>query len=107
MNMTTKALGVLALTAAGTAAFADGRINVDINPFGWGAPPPVVYEPPDYYAPPPVIYNGRGDWGDRHEGWREHRDGYGREYDHGGYQRDRGDGYRGHREHHDEGERDR
>ena len=104
MKMRTKALGIAALTLAGSGAYADGRLNIEINPFGWGAPPPVVYEPPRYYEPPPVVYNGRGDWGDRHEGWRDHRDGYGRDYGDGGHRgrdHDRG------RDHHDEGDRDR
>ena len=100
MKTRTKSLCTLALALAGSAAYADGRINIDINPFGWGAPPPVVYEPPRYYEPPPVVYNGRGDWGDRHEGWRERRDGYGRDYGDG---QGRGrDHYRGHGEHHED-----
>jgi hypothetical protein len=61
---------------AGSAAFADGRINVDINPFGWGQAPPVVYESPRYYAPPPVVYYGRGNYGE-HRGYR------GRDHDRG------------------------
>jgi hypothetical protein len=65
----------LALTAS-AAAYADARVRVDINPFGyWGPPPPVVYEPPRYYAPPTVYY-GRGHWG-------EHRDYRGRHDDRG------------------------
>jgi hypothetical protein len=89
MKYRTLALGVgaLALTA-GTAAYADVHLNVDLNPFGWGAPPPVVYDSPRYYAPPPVVYNGRGHWGDQ----RAER---GREQD------------RGRSDHHDEGDRRR
>ncbi len=76
-------IGALAL-AASSAAFADGHVSVNINPFGWwGEPPPVIYETPRYYAPPTVYY-GRGHWGD-HDG-RGHRDDRGR-WDH----RDRGD----------------
>jgi hypothetical protein len=72
-------LAGLALTAS-AAAYADARVRVDVNPFGWwGPPPPVVYEPPRYYAPPTVYY-GRGHWGDRHydrgrhDYYRDHRD---------------------------------
>ena len=54
-------MAAIALTA-GSAAYAD--IHVDVNPFGWGAPPPVVYESPRYYAPPPVVYGGYNRWGD-------------------------------------------
>lgn len=60
----------LALMAS-SSAFADARFNVDINPFGWGAPPPVVYVSPRYYGPPPVVYGGRGHWGE-HRGYRGH-----------------------------------
>jgi hypothetical protein len=86
MNSRIRSLGIVALTlTASSTAYANVHLNVDINPFGWGAPPPpVVYEPPRYYAPPPVVYNGRGHWGDR-------RDGRGRNSDHG------------RSEHHDEG----
>ena len=64
----------LALMAS-SSAFADAHVNVDINPFGWGAAPPVVYESPRYYAPPPVVYYGRGHWGDhRRDHGRDHRD---------------------------------
>jgi hypothetical protein len=84
-------LGIAAFTlAASSAVYADVHLNVEVNPFGWGAPPPpVVYAPPRYYAPPPVVYYGRGRWGD-------HRDWHGR-----GQERDRGRS-----EHHDEGHRD-
>jgi hypothetical protein len=75
------------MLGASSAVYADVRVHVDINPFGWGAPPPVVYEPPRYYAPPPVVYEGRGRWGD-------HRDWHGRGRDRGRY------------EHHDEGHHD-
>jgi hypothetical protein len=62
-------LGALVFAlAAGSNAFADARVNVDINPFGWGAPPPLVYESPRYYGPPPLVYHGRGHWGDRRGG---------------------------------------
>jgi hypothetical protein len=89
MNIRIASLGVVAALMASSAALADGRVHIDINPFGWGAPPPVVYESPRYYAPPPVVYYGRGDWG-------EHREGRGRDHD-----RNRG------REHHDDGDRRR
>jgi hypothetical protein len=82
-----RSLGIVALTlTAGSAAYADVHLNVDLNPFGWVAPPPVVYESPRYYAPPPVVYYGRGSWGER-------RDGRGRGHD------------RGRSEHHDGGDR--
>jgi hypothetical protein len=77
MKIRILSLGIVALTlTAGSTAYADVHFNVDVNPFGWGAPPPpVVYESPRYYAPPPVVYYGRGRWG-------EHRDGRGRGRDH-------------------------
>jgi hypothetical protein len=77
-------LGLVGLTLAASAtAYADARVRVDVNPFGfWGPPPPVVYEPPRYYAPPAVYY-GRGHWGDRHD--------------------DRGRHDRGRADHHDDG----
>jgi hypothetical protein len=69
MNIRIRSLGIMALMmTASFAANADAHLNIDINPFGWGAPPPVVYESPRYYAPPPVVYSGRGHWGDRREG---------------------------------------
>jgi len=66
---------MVALTlAASSAAYADGRVNVVIDPFGWGSPPPVVYySPPRYYAPPAVYY-GRGHYG----GYRDSRGRYDR-----------------------------
>jgi hypothetical protein len=68
MNIQIRSLGIMALTmAASSAAYADGHLNININPFGWGAPPPVVYESPRYYAPPPVVYSGRGHWGNDRE----------------------------------------
>jgi hypothetical protein len=80
-------LGIVALTlTASSVAYANVHVNVDINPFGWGAPPPVVYEPPRYYASPPVVYYGRGHWGDHRERGRNH------------------DRDRGRSEHHDEGD---
>jgi hypothetical protein len=71
-------LGIAALSLmASTAAYANVHVNVDLNPFGWGAPPPVVYESPRYYGGPPVVYAGGGRWGDH----RDHdRRGH---YDHG------------------------
>jgi hypothetical protein len=73
MNNRIRSLGLAALAlTASTAASAAAHINVDINPFGWGAPPPVVYAPRPYYAPPGVYY-GRGHWGDRHD-TRGHND---------------------------------
>jgi hypothetical protein len=68
-------LGIVALALiASASAYADTHLNVVVNPFGWGAPPPVVYESPRYYAPPPVVYYGRGHWGD-------HRASRGRNHD--------------------------
>jgi hypothetical protein len=82
-----KFLSVAALLAASSSAFADAHFSVNVNPFGWGAPPPVVYQSPGYYdgyyAPPPVVYYGGGHWGDhrdhdrghdrgRHDGDRRH-----------------------------------
>ncbi len=70
---------------AGVAADAGVSFNVDLNPFGWGAPPPpVVYEPRGYeYSAPPVVYYGHGHWGDhdrRHHDWHDrhhhHDDGH-------------------------------
>jgi hypothetical protein len=92
MNNRIRSLFIVGLTMAAGAAYADGHVRVDINPFGWGAPPPVVYESPRYYAPPPVVYQGRGHYyGERGEGRdRNH-------YDRG----------RGEREHHDDGDRRR
>jgi hypothetical protein len=91
MKIRIGSLGIAALMlTASSTAFADSHIHVDINPFGWGAPPPVVYESPRYYAPPPVVYYGRGHWGD-------HRDERGRGRDHD----------RGRSEHQDEGDRRR
>jgi hypothetical protein len=67
-------LGIAALSLmASTAAYANVHLNVDLNPFGWGAPPPVVYESPRYYGPPPVVYAGGGRWGD-HRDRRGHDD---------------------------------
>jgi len=70
----------LGLTAA-SAATAQVRVQVGINPFVFGGyPPPVVYQPYPYFAPPPVVYLGGGAWaGDRwrhwggHGGYRGHR----------------------------------
>lgn len=73
MNGSMKFLCLSALLTASSAAFADPHISVNINPFGWGAPPPVVYAPPRYYGPPPLVYDGRGRWGDRGH-YRDHRD---------------------------------
>jgi hypothetical protein len=100
MKYRTLLLGVVGLTltlTAATAAYADVHLNIDLNPYGWGAPPPVVYEPPRYYAyapryyaPPPVVYYGHGHWGD-HRGWR------GRDHDRGRWEH--------HERHYDEGDR--
>jgi hypothetical protein len=88
MKIRIRSLGIVALAlTASTAAFADIHLNVDINPFGWGAPPPVVYESPRYYAPPPVVYDGRGRWGGDSRGRNNHD--------------------RGRSDHHDEGDRRR
>ena len=94
MNIQIRSLGMVALMMAASAAYADGRVSIDINPFGWGAPPPpVVYAPPREYAPPPVVYYGGGHWGDRREGRRDHD--HGRDHD------------RGRSDHHDDGDRGR
>ena len=83
MNNRIWSLGAVALALmASTSAYADAHLNVDINPFGWGAPPPVVYESPRYYAPP-YVYSGHGNWGDR-RGWREHNRDHGRWEHHDG-----------------------
>jgi len=79
MNIRIASLGAVAALMASSAALADARVHIDINPFGWGAPPPVVYESPRYYAPPPVVYYGRGHWagegrGRGHDRDREHHD---------------------------------
>ena len=42
MNIQIRSLGMVALMMATSAAYADARVSVDINPFGWGAPPPPV-----------------------------------------------------------------
>jgi len=95
MKIRILSLGLVASTLmASTAAFADVHVGVVLNPFGWGEPPPVVYESPRYYySPPPVVYYGRGNWGDHREGR-----GRGRGHDRGW---DRG------RDHHDDGDRRR
>lgn len=68
MKIRILSLGIAALAlTAGTAAYANVHVNVDLNPFGWGAPPPVVYESPRYYGPPPVVYYGGGHWGDHRD----------------------------------------
>ena len=87
MNIQIRSIGMVALIMTTSAAYADGHISVNINPFGWGAPPPVVYESPRYYAPPPVVYYGRGNWGDR-------REGRGRDHYRGRDHHDRDDGDR-------------
>jgi hypothetical protein len=63
--------GALALA---TASLANAGVQVNINPFGWIAPP-VVYQPAPFYAAPPVVYVGGGSWGDHHRGHsrRDHR----------------------------------
>lgn len=92
MNIQIRSLGLVALMMATSAAYADARVSVDINPFGWGAPPPpvVYYSPPSEYVSPPVVYYGRGHWGDRREG---HDRDHGRDHD------------RGRSDHHDGGDR--
>jgi hypothetical protein len=74
-------LGIVALTLAGSAAYAGVQVAVGWNPFGWWGPAPVVYAPRRYYAPPGVYY-GRGHWGGRDDsrghqdrGRTEHHDG--------------------------------
>jgi hypothetical protein len=68
MKIRILSLGIVAFALMASAtAYADVHLNVDLNPFGWGAPPPVVYESPRY-VPPPVVYSGRGHWGDNREG---------------------------------------
>ena len=95
MNNRIRSLFIVGLTMAAGAAYADGHVRVDINPFGWGEPPPVVYESPRYYAPPPVVYQGRGHYyGERGEG--RDRNHY-----------DRGRGEHHDYEHHDDGDRRR
>lgn len=71
-------MAAVALTA-GAGAHADVRLNVGVSPFGWGVPPPVVYESPRYYGPP-VVYYGGGRWGD-------HRGGRGYDRGHSGHRR--------------------
>jgi hypothetical protein len=85
MSIQIRSLGIIALTmAASSAAYADGHLIININPFGWGAPPPVVYESPRYYAPPPVVYSGRGHWGnDRERRGRDHDRGRSKHHDAG------------------------
>ncbi len=62
------------LLATATGAVAQVRINVGINPFGFGGyPPPVVYPPPVYYPPPGVVYMGDGRWGGRDSHRDQHR----------------------------------
>ena len=64
------AAATLALSAA-TPAVAQVSISFGFNPFDFGDPPPVIYQPRRPYYPPPVVYYGRGDWGgERH--WRGH-----------------------------------
>jgi hypothetical protein len=50
--------------ALGLAAssIASAGVRVDIDPFGFVAPP-VVYAPYPYYGAPPVVYVGGGGWG--------------------------------------------
>jgi len=81
----------LALTAA-MPANADPHVRVDINPFGWVAPP-VIYAPNRYYAPPAIVYSGGGRWGDN-EWQRDHnnRDWQRHHNDRGWREQHRGDG---------------
>jgi len=88
MNNRIRFFGLAALLMASSAAFAEGHISVNINPFGWGATPPVVYESPRYYAPPPVVYYGGGHWGDhRAAKGREHHRGRSNHHDDGDHRR--------------------
>ncbi len=87
-------IGIVGLALAAAApALAGPQIHVDINPFGWIAPP-VIYAPDRYYAPPGIVYSGGGrygdnewqryhanrDWQEHHNdrGWREQHRGGGR-----------------------------
>ena len=73
MKLRILSLGMVSLALMASAtAYADVHVNVGVNPFGWGAPPPVVYESPRYRAPP-MVYYGRGQWGDVRES-RRHDD---------------------------------
>ena len=98
MNIRIRSTGTAALLIATSAAHAGGSIVVNIDPFGWGAPPPVVYEPPPEYAPPPVVYYGQGHWGDD-------RERHGRGHDAGRRSDDRGrSDNRGRSDSHDDGD---
>jgi len=81
-------LGAATLLVASSAAFAAGHISININPFGWGEAPPVVYESPRYYAPPPAVYYGHGQWGDHRDvKEREHHRGRSNHHDDGDHRR--------------------
>jgi hypothetical protein len=82
MNSAVKFLSVSAMLSASSAAFAGPHVSVNIDPFGWGAPPPVVFESPRYYAPPPVVYYGGGRWGDHRDRDRGHDRGRDHDGDH-------------------------
>ena len=59
--------------AAATPASAQVSISFGFNPFDFGDPPPVIYQPRRPYYPPPVVYYGRGAWGgERHGQWQGH-----------------------------------
>ena len=77
------AAAVLTLAAA-TPAGAQVSISFGFNPFEFGDPPPVIYQPRRPYYPPPVVYYGRGGWGgqqgrrDWHDHGRDERNGHDR-----------------------------
>ena len=54
--------------AAATPASAQVSISFGFNPFDFGDPPPVIYQPRRPYYPPPVVYYGRGAWGGERHG---------------------------------------
>ncbi len=90
MNIRIQSISMVALMIATSTAYADGHVSINIDPFGWGAPPPVVYESPREYASPPMVYYGQGHWGDNRH-WRGRGNDGGRHND-GGRSNHRGDG---------------